>query len=103
MRVEPRKLGVGERSGLPDEKRFLVVYVCPNPDCGSYYGSSSMPPLETQENRSPIGGSHVTGTRDQCPTCRTPREKRYAQLVPKTDQAKAEKVVKEALDLQTAL
>lgn len=58
----------------------LVVYVCPNPQCSNYYGSSSMGRLEKQWNRALKG--EKTHKRSQCPNCKSERIRRYARLIP---------------------
>lgn len=45
----------------------MNIYI--GPECGAYYGSSSMPNLATSENRHPTT-NEVIGTRDECPDCK---------------------------------
>lgn len=58
----------------------IKLFICPTPDCGNYYGSSSTPADLTQhlsgpkvENRASqqdTTGSPWTGARSDCPDCR---------------------------------
>lgn len=62
----------------------VKIYVCPNSQCGNYYGSSSMPILENEMNMAPITSrdrGQVRSTRATCPQCGSEREPWMARLV----------------------
>lgn len=59
--------------------KTILVYVCPTPECGDYYGSANMPDLssawngpkiEDQGEREMKGQSRYTNNRQSCPSCR---------------------------------
>ncbi len=94
-----------EKDTMP--KEIITLYVCQNPDCRSYYGSSSMGKLETEANFGPatdMGGRLVDdrfrGFRSQCPHCKTERVLRYAELVPEKVVEETRKEVKKRLAKQ---
>lgn len=63
----------------------IIVYVCPNDECGSYYGSSSMPELEKENVLAPShakDAGEVRHTRARCPNCGEERIRCVATLVP---------------------
>lgn len=60
----------------------INVYVCENPKCGNYYGSSNMPLLEESMQKPMVEqvydheqktGSRYRHSRAQCPDCRGER------------------------------
>lgn len=74
----------------------IRVYVCPNPECGNYYGTSTMGHLEHEPNiaggGSPRPGS-VTSYRNRCPACGEARKERLARLIPEAEVATARRRV----------
>jgi hypothetical protein len=64
------------RSDVPMITKTIEVYVCPDPECPSYYGSNGMPVLESQwtgpkvEDRAALKattGSPERKNRAECP------------------------------------
>jgi hypothetical protein len=60
-------------------KKRIQVYICPEPGCGNYYGSASMPDLskrfsgpklEDTHKLAQETGSPVRHSRAACPDCR---------------------------------
>ena len=66
----------------PEKLQNITVYVCPNPECQSYFGSSTMPDLseeftgpklDDKEKLAQETGSPFRHTRAECPECRVAR------------------------------
>lgn len=69
---------------------IIRVYVCPNPDCNNYYGTSSMGKLENEPNIAPPESNkagEVVSYRNKCPDCGENRIERYAKLIDADDVA----------------
>jgi len=58
---------------------LIVVYVCPNPKCDNYYGTSNMGHLDQMWSHNLK--HEPTHARSRCPDCYCQRERRYARLI----------------------
>jgi hypothetical protein len=71
--------------------KVVSLYVCPSPECGNYYGASSMGDLSAAENRrsslqnlaeeDPSNWGAVKSHRDECPDCRARDVTTHRELV----------------------
>lgn len=99
--MKPQKIGVNERSGPSENVEIVAIYVCPNPKCKNYYGSSTMGDLEKEEVIAPShakDAGQIRKLRSECPDCKTPRKRRLARLVPAEEVREVERAVKIAQD-----
>lgn len=99
--MKPQQVGIDERSGPSENVEIVALYVCPNPECGNYFGSSTMGDLEKEIVMAPSharDAGQIRKYRSECPDCKTPRKKRLARLVPVEEVRETERKVKATLD-----
>lgn len=77
--VEAAQAPSSPATSLKNRAKEVEVYVCPEPECGNYYGTNAMPELgeqftgpklDDQSKLESVTGSRYRHSRAACPDCR---------------------------------